>query len=200
MAVDDDGSAEVVVVCGNPRPASRTLAAATRIGAGLASATGLGGPAVIDLATVAGELFGPRLGGLGGLDAALARVRDARALVVATPVYKGSFTGLVKAFLDLLPPDALRGAVAVPVSVSAAPAHRYVAELALRPVLVELGASVPTASLGLQESQLPDLDAVLDDWLARHGRQLRLLAGVVQEGQDQIPSELIGIDEISGTH
>jgi FMN reductase len=177
--VDDDGSAEVVVVCGNPRPASRTLAAATRIGTQVASATGLGGPAVVDLATVAGELFGPRLD---GLDAALARVRDARALVVATPVYKGSFTGLVKAFLDLLPPDALRGAVAVPVSVSAAPAHRFVAEIALRPVLVELGASVPAAALGLQESQLPELDAVLDDWLGRYGAQLRALTAAVRTG------------------
>lgn len=177
--VDDDGSVEVVVVCGNPRPESRTLAAATRIGSGVAAVTGLTGPATVDLATFAGELFGPRSG---ELDAAVARVGAARVVVVATPVYKGSFTGLVKAFLDLLPPDALRGVVAVPVSVSAAPAHRFVAEIALRPVLVELGASVPAAALGLQESQLPELDAVLDDWLGRYGAQLRALTAAVRTG------------------
>ena len=179
MVASGDGGAEVVVVCGNPRPASRTLAAATRVGAGVAAAANLTGPVVVDLATFAGELFGPRLG---ELDAALARVTAARALVVATPVYKGSFTGLVKAFLDLLPPDALRGAVAVPVSVSAAPAHRFVAEIALRPVLVELGASVPAAALGLQESQLPELDGVLDGWLDRYGAQLRAIATAVPAG------------------
>jgi FMN reductase len=179
MVANEDGGAEVVVVCGNPRPASRTLAAATRIGARVAAAADLGGPVVVDLATIAGELFGPQTG---ELDAALARVGAARALVVATPVYKGSFTGLVKAFLDLLPPDSLRGVVAVPVSVSAAPAHRFVAEIALRPVLVELGASVPAAALGLQESQLPDLDAVLEDWLGRYGAQLRALTAAVPTG------------------
>jgi hypothetical protein len=38
---------------------------------------------------------------------AVARVRDADAIVIGTPVYKASFNGVLKAFLDLMPQDGL---------------------------------------------------------------------------------------------
>ncbi|TDD63979.1 hypothetical protein E1262_29575 [Jiangella aurantiaca] len=40
--------------------------------------------------------------------------------LLATPTYKARYTGLLKAFLDRLPGGALRGTVAVPVTVAAA--------------------------------------------------------------------------------
>src|SRR3712207_3171643 len=40
---------------------------------------------------------------------ATALVSQARAVIVATPVYKASYSGLLKAFLDLLPAEALAG-------------------------------------------------------------------------------------------
>jgi FMN reductase len=169
VTASQNGGPGVVVLVGNPRPGSRTLAAATGIGAGIGRVTGAGAPTVIDLAGLARHLWGPPSARLG---AALDQVRSAAVLVAATPVYKASLTGLLKSFLDLLPPDALRGVLAVPVSVSGAPEHRYVAELTLRPVLVELGATTPAPALGLTESQLPDLDAVLTPWLDRNARHL----------------------------
>ena len=41
--------------------------------------------------------------------AALDEVRDADLLLVATPIYKAAYSGLLKLFLDLLPTDGLRG-------------------------------------------------------------------------------------------
>ena len=56
--------------------------------------------------------------------------------------------------------------------VGAAPEHALAVEVHLRPVLVELGASMPTRGLYVLESQLGDLDAVLDAWLATARPQL----------------------------
>ena len=94
-------------------------------------------------------------------------------IVVATPVYKGSYTGLLKSFLDVLRPQALAGAVVVPVTVSAAPSHKLLADQHLRPVLAELGASVPVPGSILEERDLEDLQVVLSGWIRDN-------AGIVQ--------------------
>ena len=40
---------------------------------------------------------------------ALTEVARAQVVLVATPIYKAAYSGLLKLFLDLLPPDTLRG-------------------------------------------------------------------------------------------
>ncbi|NYI04342.1 NADPH-dependent FMN reductase [Allostreptomyces psammosilenae] len=175
----------IVVLSGNPRPASRTLSAALSLAAAVRSAA-LPAPAegdevaTVDLAELADGLL---TGSSERLEAALATVRSARVLVVATPVYKAAYTGLLKSFLDRLPTDGLAGVVAVPVTVSASAGHRFVADVHLRPVLLELGAVLPTASLSLTEADLADLGAVLDGWVERSGPVLgALLAGPAPRG------------------
>ncbi|MFF1529022.1 NADPH-dependent FMN reductase [Cellulomonas sp. NPDC058312] len=154
----------VVAVSGNPRPGSRTLLAARTAADRLAALLGADALDAIDLAELAGELLAPVHP---AADAALARLAVADVAVVATPVYKASYTGLLKAFLDLYGPDGLAGVVVVPLVVSGNPAHALVGEVHLRPVLVELGAVVPTRSLTVTEAQLADLDGVVDAWLLR---------------------------------
>ncbi|MEG1054165.1 MAG: NAD(P)H-dependent oxidoreductase, partial [Janthinobacterium sp.] len=60
-------------------------------------------------------------------DAAIARavraVADADAIVIATPIYKASYTGLLKAFLDLLPQDGLAGKLVLPLATGGGHAH-----------------------------------------------------------------------------
>ena len=165
--------ATVVAVSGNPRPGSRTLATARTLGARVAAHLEPDAPGdvtTIDLATLAGELLAPEHP---AADAAREQVAAATVAVVATPVYKASYTGLLKAFLDLYGPDGLAGVVVVPLVVSGNPAHALVGEVHLRPVLVELGAVVPTRSLTVTEPQLADLGPVVDAWLAREGDALR---------------------------
>lgn len=156
----------VVVLVGNPRPGSRTTATAKTFAEHLAPD---GATSLVELSVIAGELLTahhPRA------DRVLERVAGAGLLIVATPVYKASYTGLLKAFFDLYGPAALRGVVAVPLVVSASPAHQFVGEAHLRPLLVELGASVPTGAFAVTESQLGDLAPALEAWTAAWGRPL----------------------------
>jgi FMN reductase len=153
----------VVVISGNPRPGSRTMGVAQAVGRRLAAALGLHAADPVDLALLAPEV----LTGSDAVTAARERVAAARLVVVATPVYKASYTGLLKAFLDGYGPDALADVVAVPVVVSASPAHALAGEVHLRPVLVELGAVVPARTLAVTEGELADVGPVLDAWTGR---------------------------------
>ncbi|GLZ80661.1 FMN reductase [Actinorhabdospora filicis] len=154
----------LVIVVGNPRTASRTRVAAEQLAADLSADP----PRVLDLAAL-----GP--GAIGATEATPAvsqAVQDAagaRLLLVATPVYKASFTGLLKLFLDRFPPGGLDGAVAVPVLIGAAPAHLALADLQLRIVLAELGAALPAPSLLVEERELPAIADVTASWVKRHG-------------------------------
>ena len=168
----------VVTVVGNPRPASRTAAAAASVAELLASE--LGTPyrmdELIDLVTFAPAIFQGELAAdeeQAALESAVDLVSSASVIVVATPVYKGSYTGLLKSFLDVLRPQALAGAVVVPVTVSAAASHKLLADQHLRPVLAELGASVPVPGVILEERDLEDLQVVLSGWIRDN-------AGIVQ--------------------
>ncbi|MGW7056069.1 NADPH-dependent FMN reductase [Streptomyces sp. NPDC054887] len=74
------------------------------------------------------------------LRAAVDAVAAADGLVVATPVYKASYTGLLKAFLDLLPQSGLAGKTVLPLATGGSLAHMLTIDYALRPVLSALGA------------------------------------------------------------
>lgn len=153
-------SPRVAVVVGNPKPASRTLVAATRV------ATGLSGRApdvVVDLATLGAGLLDwqdPTVSAL------VAEVGRADLVVVACPTYKATYTGLLKLFLDRFAPHTGQGltGVAVPLMLGAGPAHALAPELTLRPVLTEIGAIVPVRGLYVLDSDYDD-PAAYDAWL-----------------------------------
>ncbi|AKU17610.1 NADPH-dependent FMN reductase [Luteipulveratus mongoliensis] len=75
------------------------------------------------------------------INAAIEVFASADAVIVTTPVYKASFGGLLKTFLDLLPQYALRGKAVLPLATGGTPAHVLVVDYALRPVLSSLGAT-----------------------------------------------------------
>src|SRR5262245_13055297 len=58
------------------------------------------------------------------VDAALEAVVAADLLLVATPIYRATYSGLLKVFFDLLPADALAGSVAIPIGVGGSPGHQ----------------------------------------------------------------------------
>ncbi|WP_018686214.1 NADPH-dependent FMN reductase [Actinokineospora enzanensis] len=69
-----------------------------------------------------------------------AAITAADGVVVASPVYKAAYTGLLKSLLDLLPQFALAGKTVLPVLTGGSPAHVLALDYALRPVLSSLGA------------------------------------------------------------
>jgi len=71
---------------------------------------------------------------------ALGQVERACAIVVATPVYKAAYSGVLKVFLDLLPQTALSGKTVLPLATGGSPHHMLALDYALRPVLQSLSA------------------------------------------------------------
>ena len=67
-------------------------------------------------------------------------VAQADLVIVATPIYKAAYSGLLKTFLDLLPQDALRGKTVLPLATGGSPAHLLALDYTLKPVLAALGA------------------------------------------------------------
>lgn len=90
---------------------------------------------------------------------ALIRVKKARILIVGTPIYKASYSGLLKVFLDLLPQDGFDGKIALPVATGGSLAHLLALDYGLRPVLQALGtdAVLPSAfALDREVVRCPD--------------------------------------------
>jgi len=150
------------VVVGNPKPASRTLAAAERA---VELLTGAGPDLVVDVTAL-----GPSLLGWGDetVEAVVADVAAADLVVVASPTYKATYTGLLKLFLDeFAGGEGLRDVTVVPLMLGAGPAHAMAPDLLLKPVLVELGATCPAPGLYLIDSEgadSPALAAYAERW------------------------------------
>ncbi|MGH3333474.1 MAG: NADPH-dependent FMN reductase [Nocardioidaceae bacterium] len=155
----------VITLVGNPVKGSRTSAVAQVVAAGLGHGPGHV-PEVIELADHGSALFSYD-------DDRAARARElvsgAHVLVVATPVFKAGYTGLLKLFLDSLDPTALESTVAVPVILTASSAHGAMADLQLRLVLQAVGALLPVPSFVLEEHHLDHLPQYVEAWQGRFG-------------------------------
>ncbi|MFB2879160.1 NADPH-dependent FMN reductase [Floridanema aerugineum] len=68
-----------------------------------------------------------------------ALLEKAQGVIIATPIYKAAYTGLLKSFLDLLPQKALLGKIILPIATGGTIAHLLAVDYALKPVLTELG-------------------------------------------------------------
>lgn len=138
-------AASVVGLSGSPGQVSRSrtllelaLAALERQGG---APGGPGGARLIDLAQLpADALLGRRKADQ--VTDAIQSVLDSSVLVVSTPVYRATYSGLLKVFFDLLPLDALAGKVAIPIATGGGPAHLLAVDHGLRPLLASVGALV----------------------------------------------------------
>jgi FMN reductase len=162
----------VGVVVGNPKPRSRTLDVARKVASAAAGAASLDGsdPLVVELADLAPQLFDFSSA---PVRRAVERVSECTLLVVASPTYKAAYTRLLKSFLDWFGTTGLAGVTTVPVMVGAGAAHALAVEVHLRPVLVEIGATLPTRGLYVVESDLPRVDDVIESWLVEASGPLR---------------------------
>jgi len=69
------------------------------------------------------------------------QVDQSQIVVILTPIYKASYTGILKTYLDLLPQKALEGKIILPLAVGGSAFHLLAIEYALKPVLSVLGAT-----------------------------------------------------------
>jgi len=159
----------IVTVVGNPRPASRTHGLARTLAAELAHV--LPGATVDDVDLAA---LGPRVLDQADAEASAAtgRVLAADVLVVASPTYKATYSGLLKAFLDRLATGSLAGKTAVPLLLGGAPNHQLAVDVHFTPLLLELGAAVPVRGLFVLESDVEDFTSFAAKWAAANARAL----------------------------
>lgn len=154
-----------IAVVGNPKPRSRTRAAAELV---VERLTGAPPDRVVDIVDLGAGLLqwsDP------AVDEAVSALQQAEVAVVASPTFKASYTGLLKLFLDHVGTGDLHGVVAVPLMLGGSPGHALAPELLLKPVLVELGATAPTKGLYLLDKAWDD-PVALDPWLAVAGPQV----------------------------
>jgi len=110
----------------------------------------------------------------GDLAAAIEKVGSADALVVVTPVFTASYSGLFKMFFDVLEKDAIAGKPVLVAATAGTARHSLVLEHALRPLFSYLGAVVvPTAVFAATEDFA---DARLHGRVERAARELAELA------------------------
>jgi FMN reductase len=137
----------VVVVSGHPRPGSRTLRLAQLVGSAL------------DPASILVDVAAP------GPDA-LDVIRSAGTLVVATPTYKGAYTGVLKVLLDELPARGLAGIAAVPVITAGILPQAQATERHLRDLLLELAADPIAPALLVTDAELADAESLAQKYAA----------------------------------
>ncbi|MGI8416393.1 MAG: CE1759 family FMN reductase, partial [Nakamurella sp.] len=109
---------------------------------------------VIELRELAHPLADNLLTGFpsGPLATAFDAVEAADALIVVTPVFAASYSGLFKMFFDVLEPELLRGKPVLLAATAGTARHSLVLEHALRPLLNYLGAvTAPTAVFAAAE-------------------------------------------------
>ncbi len=88
------------------------------------------------------------------LNKAKASIEQASGIIIATPIYKASYTGVLKAFLDLLSPGAFSGKVILPIATGGTLAHMLAIDYALKPLIATLGARYILGGVYLLDTQI----------------------------------------------
>jgi FMN reductase len=167
--------ASAVALNGSPSPESRTRVLAQRT----LDAVGVG--RLVDLTHLDAEaLLGRRRDPT--VDGVLDAIAGTDVLIVATPVYRATFSALTKTVFDLLPQDALHDVVAILAATGAGEGHRLAVDHGLRPLIASLGGwSTPTGLYATAD----DVDAAgyvseaLDAAVRQAAGEARALAGAI---------------------
>lgn len=142
----------VLLIAGSPSEHSRTAAVLEAVGQRLETRGALVNRLrVRDLSPQALLLadFGHR-----SISQAIGEVAQAQVIVVATPVYKAAYSGLLKVFLDVLPQDGFKGKTILPLATGGSPHHMLALDYSLRPVLQSLGAKNILPGIYATDSQV----------------------------------------------
>lgn len=151
------------VLVADPRSRSALRAAAVHTADAIAAHTGIDADIdVIDLAELGPALLTDPV--TDDVAAALDTVAAGDVLIVATPQVHGSYTGLLKVFLDRLPELGLAQAIALPFATVDDLRNGYNIEGDLRVLLSDLGAWVAEPGLLLAAAELDEPLSVIDAW------------------------------------
>nr|WP_149473082.1 NADPH-dependent FMN reductase [Oceanobacillus polygoni] len=109
-------------------------------------------------------------------------LEKADGVIVGSPVYKASYSGVLKALFDLMPQDVLQDTVVLPVMTGGSPSHLLAMEYALKPLLATVKGQ-NLKGLYFQDSEIDKTrdNPILDeDMLVRTKKQLDYFLGKVK--------------------
>jgi len=169
----------VVVSAGLSNPSSTRLLA-DRLGAATAEALEEVELTQVELRDLAHELTDHLLTGFPApaLAAAIAAVREADGLVVVTPVFSASYSGLFKTFFDVLETGTLEGKPVLIAATAGSARHSLVLDHALRPLFAYLRAIVVPTGVFAATDDFGDTG--LQQRVEQAAGELAALAGKVQ--------------------
>ena len=151
----------VVVSAGLGNPSATRLLADRLTQAAVAALGGEVQVDVVELRPLAHALADHVLTGFPGaeLEAAIERLRTADGVIVVTPVYAASYSGLFKMFVDVLEPDVLDGTPVLIAATAGTARHSLVLDHALRPLFTHQRAVVvPTGVFAATDDFGTDAD------------------------------------------
>lgn len=142
----------IVAISGSPSPESKTASLAEHALALIASegveCTHIRLAALGATALLSADANDPMLA------KAIASVEDADGVIIATPIFKAAYSGLLKVFIDALPQFGLAGKVVLPLATGGSPAHVLAIDYGLRPVLQSMGARHVVQGVFVGSSQM----------------------------------------------
>ncbi|SLK39019.1 NADPH-dependent FMN reductase [Mycobacteroides abscessus subsp. abscessus] len=86
------------------------------------------------------------------------KVEQSDSVIVLSPVFQASYSGIIKTFLDLLPQKSLRNKTVLPLMLGGTYAHLLVMDYALKPVLANLGATNMLTGAYVTDNQITKQD------------------------------------------
>lgn len=191
----------VVVTAGLSVPSSTRLLADMLAEASAAAITNRGGEAqvdVVELRPLAHALADRLLTGFatGELAEAIEKVRHADGLVVVSPVFSASYSGLFKTFFDVLEPGMLDGKPVLIAATAGTARHSLVLDHALRPLFAYLRAVVvPTGVFAASEDFGANADGSLHKRVERAAGELAALLGGPTAAPRAASAERRGVED-----
>ncbi len=117
-------------------------------------------------------------------------IRNAKAVVIGSPVYKAAYSGILKTLLDLLPPDVLQDTPVLPVMTGGSAGHLLTIEYSLKPLIATLkgqslqGVYVIDKCIDKQQANDPIVD--YDTKQRLHNQITQLTATLEQQTQPTV--------------
>jgi FMN reductase len=189
-AVGDGGRAMYLLgLSGGLRPRSKTLLAVRRaVGFAPAPNPSIEGEVVnirdLDMEFCDGR-EGPYDGDTGEL---VGKIVRADALIIGTPMYRGSYTGVLKNVLDVLPNDAIVGKPVGFIATGGTDHHFLAIDQELKPVLGGFRAYAIPGGVYANNDHYSD-DGLVDEGIIE---RLDELGRAVIEFAERVPRELVG--------
>jgi FMN reductase len=85
-------------------------------------------------------------------------IEQADAVVVGTPVYKATYTGVLKSLLDLMPQYALKNKIVLPIATGGTIAHLLSLDYAIKPLFSVMGATQILQGVYILDPQIQRTD------------------------------------------